>query len=57
MRKGKDMGHFELIGSTIVLLFEKDAIELLPQVKKAIAGDKEMRVLQGQHIGNRKEIG
>ena len=51
------MGHFELIGSTIVLLFEKDAIELLPQVKKAIAGDKEMRVLQGQHIGNRKEIG
>jgi len=54
MRKGKDMGHFELIGSTIVLLFEKDTIELLPNVRKAIAGDKEMRVLQGQHIGNRK---
>lgn len=54
MRKGKDMGHFELIGSTIVLLFEKDIIDLLPEVKEAISRDKEMRVRQGQYIGNRK---
>ena len=55
MHRGKDMGHFELIGSTIVMLFAKDTIQLLPEVREAIQGDREMRVLQGQYIGDRKE--
>ena len=33
MRKGAEMGHFELIGSTIVLLFKKGHIDLLPEIK------------------------
>lgn len=52
MRKGRDMGRFELIGSTIVLFFEKGQIELLPEIKAAIKGDREYRVTLGQHIGN-----
>lgn len=53
VKRGKDMGHFELIGSTIVLLFEKDKISLLPEILQAIEGDREYRVSQGQQIGNR----
>ena len=53
MRKGAEMGHFELIGSTIVLLFKKGHIDLLPEIKECIKGDKEVRVIQGQHIANR----
>lgn len=53
MRKGGEMGHFELIGSTIVLLFKKGHIDLLPEIKECIKGDKEVRVIQGQHIANR----
>ncbi len=53
MRKGSEMGHFELIGSTIVLLFKKGHIDLLPEIKECIKGDKEVRVIQGQHIANR----
>ena len=34
MRKGAEMGHFELIGSTIVLLFKKGHIDLLPEFKE-----------------------
>lgn len=44
MRKGAEMGHFELIGSTIVLLFKKGHIDLLPEIKECIKGDKEVRV-------------
>lgn len=53
MRRGKDMGHFELIGSTIVLLFKKDTIDILPEYLKQMKGEREVRVLQGQHIGNK----
>lgn len=56
VKKGKEMGHFELIGSTIVLLFKKGQIELLDDIKNNIKGDKEYRVIQGQHIANKKLI-
>ncbi len=52
MIRGKDMGHFELIGSTVVLLFQKNTIDLLPKLKIQLAGDHEVRVKQGQHIAN-----
>ena len=51
MRKGAEMGRFELAGSTIVQLFEKDRIQLLPQVLGRLTGGREMRVRLGMWIG------
>lgn len=55
-RKGEEMGHFELSGSTIVLLFQKDRICLAPRYSKALSGGREIRVKQGMWIGNQKEM-
>ena len=55
MRRGEEMGHFELAGSTIVLLFRKDTVELLPQFRKARGGRQEIRVKMGEVIGHRRE--
>jgi len=46
-----EMGRFELAGSTIVLLLQKDRVELLPAVTKCLAQNKEYRVTQGMWIG------
>lgn len=54
--KGEEMGHFELCGSTIVLLFEKDRICLSPDIAKHLSNGREFRVKQGMWIGNQKEI-
>lgn len=54
--KGEEMGHFELCGSTIVLLFEKDRICLSPNIAKHLSGGREFRVKQGMCIGNQKKI-
>lgn len=50
--KGNEMGHFELAGSTIVLLFQKGKIRLLPEVAEHIKDDRECRVLMGQWVGS-----
>ena len=50
--RGMEKGRFELAGSTIVLLFEKDRIELLPELTEKMTGDREVRIEMGQHIGN-----
>ena len=55
MRRGEEMGHFELAGSTIVLLFQKDTIELLPQFRKVRGGRQEIRIKMGEVIGHRTE--
>ena len=34
-------------------LLKKGHIDLLPEIKECIKGDKEVRVIQGQHIANR----
>ncbi|MGN0334485.1 MAG: phosphatidylserine decarboxylase [Lachnospiraceae bacterium] len=52
--KGMEMGHFELAGSTIVLLFEKDRIRLLPHISQHLSDGREFRVKQGMWIGSRK---
>lgn len=49
--RGAEMGHFELAGSTIVLLFQRDAISLLPHIAQ-LAAKGEVRVRLGMHIGN-----
>ena len=50
--KGMEKGHFELAGSTIVLLFQKDRIRLISGLKKRLEGGVETRVLQGMWIGD-----
>lgn len=55
IRRGEEMGHFELAGSTIVLLFQKDTIELLPRMERARDGAEEIRIKMGEVIGHRTE--
>lgn len=50
-RKGEEMGQFELAGSTIVLLFERGRISLLPQLLSRLADGAELRVTQGMSLG------
>lgn len=50
--KGTEKGHFELAGSTIVLLFEAGQIELRKELTDALATQEEVRVKLGQWIGN-----
>ena len=51
VRRGDPMGRFELAGSTIVQLFEKDRIRLLPQVLEPGISGQEVRVHLGMWIG------
>ncbi len=51
-RKGEEMGRFELCGSTIVLLFERGRIQLLPRFIPYLTGGKEVQVRQGAWIGS-----
>ena len=46
--RGMEKGRFELAGSTIVLLFEKNRVRLLPNLRADL---KEIRVSQGMWIG------
>lgn len=50
-KKGEEKGYFDLHGSTIVLLLEKDKIDLLPEILQC---DTEYRVRAGQFIGIQK---
>lgn len=51
VRRGEEKGHFELAGSTITLLFQKDRMELLPRIQKELSKG-EVQVRQGMWIGN-----
>ena len=53
--KGMEKGHFELAGSTIVLLFQKERIHLLPELIEMLAEGKEVRVEQGMQIGTSRD--
>ena len=50
VRRGEEKGHFELAGSTIVLMFEPGRIQLLPEFAEGTL-DNEVRVKQGMCIG------
>ena len=54
-KKGQEKGHFDLAGSTIVLLFQPDQIELIPSITEGLAQAEEVRLLQGQWIGVQKK--
>lgn len=53
--KGMEMGHFDLSGSTIVLLFQKNRICLTDEILDRLTGQDELRVRQGMCIGYRIE--
>lgn len=49
--RGMEKGHFELAGSSIILLFEKGRIHLRPEFDLGIREQREIRVHQGMWIG------
>ena len=49
VKKGEEKGYFDLYGSTIAMLFEKDRISLLPEILGGLK-DGEYRVKIGQWI-------
>ena len=49
-KKGSEKGHFELAGSTIVLLFEPGQINIKPEILEQLSAEEECRVHQGQWI-------
>ena len=53
-RKGEEMGHFTLCGSTIVLFIQKDRLELLPEMQSMNSG-QEHRVSLGCCIGTQRQ--
>ena len=50
--RGEEKGHFDLAGSTIVLLFEPDRVTLRPELARALEQCEEVRVEEGMWIGN-----
>jgi len=50
--KGEEKGHFELAGSTIVLLFEKGKISLKKGITNTLFQNSEVKVALGEWIGN-----
>lgn len=53
-RRGEEMGHFELAGSTIVMLFQRDQICLDKSIQNIVAVEGEVQVRMGQMIGRGK---
>ena len=49
--RGEEKGHFAYGGSTIVLLLQKDAARMLPEILTASARGEEFPVRMGQRIG------
>ena len=53
-KKGEEKGYFDLHGSTIVLLLQKDSIKLLGEIKNLIGTGSEYRVKIGQFIAEKQ---
>lgn len=51
--KGNLMGRFELYGSSIAVMIQKDRIQLLDEITKYTDKDQEVRLKQGMYIGNK----
>jgi phosphatidylserine decarboxylase len=50
--KGDEKGHFELAGSTIVLLFQKGRMQFNDNLVQRTSRENEVRVHYGEYIGN-----
>lgn len=53
--RGEEKGHFELAGSTVVLLFEPGRITLRRELETQLEEEQEARVEQGMWIASRSE--
>ena len=53
--RGDEKGHFELAGSTVVLLFQPNHVRLIGGIIRKSEDNREVRVRQGMWIGNRCE--
>ncbi len=51
VKKGETMGHFSLMGSTIVVLVGKNRMEIRPELRNALKGGVEVPVKMGEWIG------
>lgn len=49
--KGMEKGHFELAGSTIILLFEKEQMQLRPELLYKLSQVEKIQVKYGEWIG------
>ncbi|MCI8633558.1 MAG: phosphatidylserine decarboxylase [Lachnospiraceae bacterium] len=49
--RGEEKGRFEYGGSTILLFFEKDRVQLHPQLFRSAQNGREVKVKMGQKIG------
>jgi len=49
--KGTEKGHFELAGSTIILLFEAGQMQLKPELLEKLSREEEVPVKEGEWIG------
>ncbi|MDO4621136.1 MAG: phosphatidylserine decarboxylase [Lachnospiraceae bacterium] len=50
--KGEEKGHFELAGSTIILLFQKGKMQLRSDLIEQLRKSEEVRVRYGSYIGD-----
>lgn len=55
--RGDEKGHFELAGSSIVLLFESNRVRLISGIQRKLKEGREVRVRQGMWIGCCKDRG
>lgn len=53
IKKGEEKGYFEFGGSTIILLIEKDKVNLSPELIKNTKEGYETKVLQGSFLGEK----
>ena len=53
--RGEEKGHFAYGGSTIIVLLQRDAARLLPEIEAASARGEEFPVRMGQRIGSAAE--
>ena len=49
--RGMEKGRFDLAGSTIVLLFQKVRVQLLPEIAQLLKTQEEYRAVQGTAVG------
>lgn len=54
VKRGQEKGRFEYGGSTIILMFKKDAVEIDEDIIKNTKNDCETRVRMGEKVGNKR---
>ena len=56
VKKGDEKGYFFFGGSTVILLFEKDKIQIDEDILKNSSNGIETKIFMGEHIGEKKAM-